>query len=142
MQQAWTRTRHEVAKNYTIGEGDGQDEWSRLGPMVDPTPATVRNRGAAERKTKRRVEAFTATPRTQRQTEHMAQPQRPEPKDETKEEEDLEELMEAVALALSQAERDEHASHAARAATGDAREDARMQDGQNGPLTRYAGTVL
>ena len=67
MQQAWARTRQEVAENYGIVDGDGQDEWSRLGPMAEPTPATVRNRGAAARKTNRRVEAFAATPMPRRQ---------------------------------------------------------------------------
>jgi hypothetical protein len=57
MRQAWTKTRQEAVENYGIVEGDGQDEWKRLGPMADPTPATHRNRGAAERKTRRRVEA-------------------------------------------------------------------------------------
>jgi len=47
MQQAWTRTRQEVVDNYGIVDGDGQDEWSRLGPMAEPTPATFGNGEAA-----------------------------------------------------------------------------------------------
>jgi hypothetical protein len=134
MEQAWARTRQKVAENYSIVEGDGQDEWSKMGPMADPTPAIIRNRGAAERKKRRRVEAFMTTPRSRRQTEQTAQPQRTEQQDEREEEEDLEELREAVAQALSQAKRDAHASQAARAAPGDAREDARVQNGQNRPI--------
>ena len=71
MQQAWTRTRLEAAKNYGLEDGDGQDEWNRLGLMVEPTPATVKNRGAAERKTRRRVEASTTTLTNQRQTQQQ-----------------------------------------------------------------------
>jgi hypothetical protein len=66
MQQAWTRMRQEAIKNNIIVEGDDQDEWNRLGPMVEPTLATVRNRGAAERKTRRRVEASTTSPKNRR----------------------------------------------------------------------------
>ena len=65
-QQAWTRTREEVAENYGIVEGDGHDAWSKTGPMADPTPATVRNIGAVERKQQIRLEAFMATPRSHR----------------------------------------------------------------------------
>jgi len=75
MRQAWTRTREEAAENYGIGEGDGPDEWSKMGPMADPSPATVKNKEAAERKKQRRVEAFMTTPRPQRQTKKVAQPQ-------------------------------------------------------------------
>jgi hypothetical protein len=57
MQHTWTEMREEAARNYGIGESDGQEEWNRLGSLVDPTPATVRNRGAAERKRNGRVEA-------------------------------------------------------------------------------------
>ena len=106
MQQAWARTREEVAENYGIVEGDRHDEWSKMGPMADPAPATIINRGAAERKQRRRVEAFMATARTQRQTEQTTQPQQAEHPDEREEDEDHEELREAVAQALSQAERD------------------------------------
>jgi hypothetical protein len=130
MQQAWTRTRQEAAENYGIVDGDGQDEWNKMGPMVEPTPATVKNRGSAERKPRRRVEASTTSPRNQRKTEPTAQPQRTKQREETQREEDVEELMEAVAEALSQAERDEHASQAAREATRGVREDARMMRGQ------------
>jgi len=66
MQQTWARTREEVAENYDLGEGDVQNEWSKMGPMADPTPATVRNIGAVERKQQIRLEAFMATPRSHR----------------------------------------------------------------------------
>ena len=74
--------------------------------------------------------------------EQWTQPQRLEPKNETNEEKDKEGLMEAVAHAMSQAERDKQASQAARVARGATREDAMMQDGQNGRLTGDARIFL
>ncbi len=67
MRQTWTRAREEASQNYGISESDGQEEWSRLGSLADPTPATVRNRGAAERKRSGRVQAMMETPIAQRQ---------------------------------------------------------------------------
>jgi hypothetical protein len=124
MQQTWTKMRQEAIENYGLVEGEDQEEWNRLGPMMEPTPAAVRNRGAAERKTRRRVEAYMATPENRRQSEATAQPQRSEQRDEEQREEDMDELMEAVAEALSQTERDAMASQAAREAAGEMREDA------------------
>jgi hypothetical protein len=105
--------------------------------MMEPIPATIRNKGAAERKTRKRVEVVVTTPENRRQTEPTAQPQRSEQREEKQREEDLEELREAVARALSQAERDEQASHAAREAAGDFMEDARMM----GERTGHVGGV-
>jgi hypothetical protein len=134
--------RQEAIENYGIVEGDDQDEWNRLGPMVEPTRATARNMGAAERKTRRRVEASTTSPWNQRQTEPAAQTQRTEQMEETQGDEDLDELIEAVAEALSQVERDEQVSHAAREATGDMREDARMMRERSGYVGGDAENIL
>ncbi len=47
--------REEAVGNYEIGEEDQEEEVRlRLGPLAEPTPAGVRNRGAAERKGPRR----------------------------------------------------------------------------------------
>jgi hypothetical protein len=71
MRQAWTMAREEAARNYGITKCDGQEEWNILGSLADPSPATVRNRGAAERKRSGRVEAVM----DQRQPERPAQPE-------------------------------------------------------------------
>jgi hypothetical protein len=94
MQQAWTKMRQETIENYGLVEGDDQEEWSRLGPLMEPRPATVRNRGAAERKTRRRVEAYMAAPENQGHTEVTAQPEVSEQRDEEQREDDMDELME------------------------------------------------
>ena len=47
MQQAWTKMRQEAIENYGLVEGEDQEDWGRLGPLLEPTPATVGNRGAA-----------------------------------------------------------------------------------------------
>ncbi len=68
MRHAWTMLREEAATNYGIGESDGQEEWRKMGPLADPSPATVRNIGVAERKKAGRVQAFMTTPGPQRRT--------------------------------------------------------------------------
>ena len=132
IQQAWTKMRQEAIENYGMVEGEDQEEFSRLGPLMEPTPATVKNRGAAERKTRRRVEAYMTAPENQGQTEVTAQPIGTEQRDEDQREEDMDELMEAVAKALSQAERDALESQAAREAAGERRDDANMREEQSG----------
>jgi len=48
--KAWTHIREEVMENYELREGSGQEEWGRIGPMKDPTPANVKNRGGADKR--------------------------------------------------------------------------------------------
>ena len=64
MQQAWTTLRNEAIANYSIeGEG-GSEQWDRLGPLSEGTPAMARDRGAAERRRDRRVEDSKTWPET------------------------------------------------------------------------------
>jgi hypothetical protein len=123
MQRARDELRNEAAVNYGLEE-DAQSEEARdkLGALAEPTPSTVRNRGAAERKKIGGVQAFMgARPNTardgareegRRRGEGEEQQHREEDEDS---EEDMEGLMDAVARAISQAER-EHAETAGKAA--------------------------
>jgi len=44
-----------------LQEGFQEEEArGKMGPLAEPTPAMIRNKGAAERKKARRVEAFVA----------------------------------------------------------------------------------
>jgi len=61
MQKAWEVLRNEAAEIYGFQEVFQEDEArGRLGPLAEPTPVGVRNRGAIERQKARRVEAFVA----------------------------------------------------------------------------------
>jgi hypothetical protein len=42
MQQAWSKMREEAIENYGLVEGEDHEEWSRLGPMMEPTPTAVK----------------------------------------------------------------------------------------------------
>jgi hypothetical protein len=35
-------------ENYELREGSGQEEWGKIGPIKDPTPADAKNRGAGD----------------------------------------------------------------------------------------------
>jgi len=61
MQRAWGVLRDEAGDNYGF-KGGFQEEEARekMGPLAEPTPAVIRNRGAAERKKTRRMEAVVA----------------------------------------------------------------------------------
>ena len=83
----------------------------KMGPLAKPTPAVIRNKGAAERNRLRRVETFVAE-RNKTEAgvaregsitwgEEDAQRQREEGEDS---EEDMDDLMELVAQAISQTE--------------------------------------
>jgi uncharacterized membrane protein YgcG len=56
MQQMWTTIRNEATANNGIEGEEGTEQWDRLGPLSEGTPAMARNRGAAERRRDRRVE--------------------------------------------------------------------------------------
>ncbi len=61
MQNAWEAMREEAMFNYGFEEGTTEEEArQKMGPLADPTPAGVRNRGAAERKKPRRAETHGA----------------------------------------------------------------------------------
>ena len=61
MLKVWDVLRDEAADNYCFQEGFQEDEArERMRPLAEPTPAMVKNRGAAKGKKARRVEAFVA----------------------------------------------------------------------------------
>jgi hypothetical protein len=43
-------------QNHGLREGSEQEEWQRLGPLAQPTPANTKNRGATNRRGRRRDE--------------------------------------------------------------------------------------
>jgi hypothetical protein len=47
--KAWRHIREEVMENYELREGSRQEEWGKIGPIKDPTPADAKNRGAEDR---------------------------------------------------------------------------------------------
>ena len=86
-----------------------------MGPLAEPTPAVIRNKGAAERKARRRVKTVVTDHRSaqagaaeggdsQRRGEGIHR-QRQQEEDEDSEE-DMDTMMEAVAEAISEAERE------------------------------------
>jgi len=128
MQKAWDVLRDEAADNYGFQERFQEDKArERMGPLAKPTLVVFRNRGAAERKKARRVEAFVAErsraaedatrEEGTRFKEGEAQQQQEEADDSPK---NMDALMEAVAEAISQTEREAAAAQAD--ATGDVRE--------------------
>ena len=86
-----------------------------MGPLAEPTPAVIRNRGAAERKTRRRVETFVTNHRATeddaagtedgRRGEGNAQQQRQQEEGDDSED-DMDAVLEAVAEVISQTERE------------------------------------
>jgi hypothetical protein len=52
--EAWIHIRKEAMENYGLTEGSGQEEWGKLGPLVEPTPTNAKYRGAADRTRLRR----------------------------------------------------------------------------------------
>ena len=73
MQQAWTQKRDEAIANYGIEGEEGSEQWNKLGPLVEKTPAMARNKGAAERRRERgerRGEASTTQPEARQNGNH------------------------------------------------------------------------
>ncbi len=110
MQRAWDELRDETADNYGLRAGVQDEEAKeKLRPLAEPRPAIVRNRGAAERKKTRGVEAFmeesnamaanAAGEEGRRRGGGDAHRQQEEGEEA---EEDMEALMDAVARAISQ----------------------------------------
>ena len=54
--KAWTHIKTEAMQNHGLREGSEQEEWQKLGPLKEPTPAKTKNRGAANRSGRRRDE--------------------------------------------------------------------------------------
>jgi hypothetical protein len=53
----WTHTRQELMENCELREGSRHEEWGKIGPLKDPTPANVKSIGATDkRRTKRNVD--------------------------------------------------------------------------------------
>ena len=50
MQYAWSHTRLNATHNIGLTLLSSADEWGKLGPLANETPADVRSRGAAERR--------------------------------------------------------------------------------------------
>jgi hypothetical protein len=116
--------------------------WNKLGPMADPTPATVKNKGAAERRAQKREEAVMSETRTHRRMEHKARRHQTERDDEGEEEEDMEGLMDAVARAISQAERNARTSQEAETAPCDARINVLGNDERKEAIIEDPGNYL
>jgi hypothetical protein len=120
MQKAWDELRDEAADNYGFQEGFQEEEArEKMGPLAEPTPATIRNRGAATRMKMKRVEAFvaergkTATSAAREEDtgrEEGGPQQQHEEKGAT--EEDMNALMEAIAEVISQTELEAAAAQA------------------------------
>jgi hypothetical protein len=54
--KAWTVAREEAMENLGMRDDPEQEGWEKMGPLADPTPANAKNRGAADRKSRRREE--------------------------------------------------------------------------------------
>ena len=114
MQAAWDVMRDEAAANYGMEEGWQEEEArDKMGPLADRTPAGVRNRGAAERKKARRVEAVVAvgirhaadTARGEGDIREEGAT-RQEARETAPSHENMDELLQAVAEAISHARRE------------------------------------
>ena len=70
VQQAWTTIRNEAIANYGIEGEEGTEQWVRLGPLTESTPAMARNRGAPERRRDKRVEDSKSQPEARRDGSH------------------------------------------------------------------------
>ena len=51
--EAWTQVGREAMENYGLTEGSDQEEWGKMGPLAEPTPANAKNKGAADRRRRR-----------------------------------------------------------------------------------------
>jgi hypothetical protein len=54
--KAWTHIKTEAMQNHGMREGSEQEEWQKLGPLKEPIPANAKNRGATNRRGRRRDE--------------------------------------------------------------------------------------
>ncbi len=115
MQRAWDELRGEATDNYGFRAGIHDEEArEKLGSLAEPTPATIRNIGAVERKEPRGVQAFveersnTATEDTREEGKRGDSGDTHQQEEGGEEaEEDMDALMDAVARANSHAEREE-----------------------------------
>ena len=51
--EAWAQIKMEAMENCDLTEGEEQEEWGKLGPLAESTPANAKNRGAADRRRRR-----------------------------------------------------------------------------------------
>ena len=52
--EAWTQVTKEAMDNYSLTKGSDQEECGKMGPLAEPTQANAKNRGAADRRRRRR----------------------------------------------------------------------------------------
>ena len=64
--EAWAHIEREAMKNYDITKGVEHEEWGKLGPLAEPTPANAKNIGSAYRR-RRRTERGSERERTEEQ---------------------------------------------------------------------------
>ncbi len=70
MHKAWDVMRDEAADNYGFRDGFEEEEAAvRMGPLAAPTPAALKNKGAAKRMKSSRVEALVTEYREPRREE-------------------------------------------------------------------------
>ncbi len=46
--------RKKAIENYGLTEDSDQEEWGKMGPLAEPTPANAKNRGAAAKRRRQR----------------------------------------------------------------------------------------
>ena len=111
--RAWTHIRQEAMENYELREGSRQEEWGKIGPLKDPTPANVKHRGATYRRvTKRDGEEQQVREEgreVQQRREAAPSRERPEEREENawtkaSEGEEMDGIRDAVAEAIHEAE--------------------------------------
>ncbi len=94
--------------NYGLTERSEQEEWVKLGPLAEPTPADKKNRGAADRRRGRRDGGREARKREEvsnareRQNGNDEQERREEDEDS-----EMEDMRRAMAKAIREIEREE-----------------------------------
>jgi len=69
--RAWKSARDEAMQILGLRDDPEQEGWEKMGPLADPTPASVKNRGAAERRRRRGDDTREETVRT---NVHQMQP--------------------------------------------------------------------
>ncbi len=84
MQRAWTQIRREASNNYGIEGDEGSDDWHIMGSLAETTPTLARNRGAAEKKSKKEPRPTTVETKGQpgeNQNDHDQQREREQSED-------------------------------------------------------------
>jgi hypothetical protein len=106
--EAWTKIGKEAMGNYGPVERSDQEEWGKLGPLAEATPANAKNRGASNKRRRRREEG--------RETERKWEGSRAREEQEGREEQgsreeneatETEELRRAMTEVIGEMEREE-----------------------------------